>query len=181
MAVVAESGKPELKGIIRIVGKDLKGTDTVYSALPKIRGVGRNIGTILSKVVEDKLKIKRETNVGYLSEDELLKIEGVLKDPVKYGVPKYLLNRSSDPETGEVKHLVGADLNFANRQDVEFEKNARTWKGWRHSLGQKVRGQRTRTTGRKGMSVGVMKKALKEQKAKAAAPKAAAGGKADKK
>jgi hypothetical protein len=40
--------------------------------------------------------------------------------------------------------------------------------GWRHSIGQKVRGQHNRTTGRSGMTVGVMKKALKAAKSAAA-------------
>jgi small subunit ribosomal protein S13 len=41
-------------------------------------------------------------------------------------------------------------------------KDIRTWKGIRHSLGLKVRGQRTRTTGRSGKAVGVKKKVLME-------------------
>ncbi|TLX95508.1 MAG: 30S ribosomal protein S13, partial [Thaumarchaeota archaeon] len=47
--------------------------------------------------------------------------------------------------------------------------NQRSWKGIRHALGLKVRGQRTRTTGRKGRTVGVRKAAL------VAAAKQAAG------
>jgi len=45
----------------------------------------------------------------------------------------------------------------------------RTWKGVRHSLGLKVRGQRTRTTGRKGRAVGVAKKVVMEAARAAAA------------
>ncbi|MEM0057037.1 MAG: 30S ribosomal protein S13, partial [Candidatus Geothermarchaeota archaeon] len=33
-------------------------------------------------------------------------------------------------------------------RDIEFEKSIGSWKGIRHQLGLKVRGQRTRTTGR---------------------------------
>ncbi len=36
-------------------------------------------------------------------------------------------------------------------------KKLRSWKGIRHNLGLKVRGQRTRTTGRLGLTVGVTK------------------------
>jgi small subunit ribosomal protein S13 len=39
-------------------------------------------------------------------------------------------------------------------------KNIKSWKGVRHSLGLKVRGQRTKCTGRTGRSVGVKKKLL---------------------
>ncbi|MEM2885380.1 MAG: 30S ribosomal protein S13, partial [Thermoproteota archaeon] len=41
------------------------------------------------------------------------------------------------------------------------------WKGLRHSLGLKVRGQRTKTTGREGRTLGVSRRAVAEaQKAK---------------
>ena len=52
------------------------------------------------------------------------------------------------------------DLIFENTQDIEREKKAYTWKGFRHSYGQKVRGQKTRNTGRTGMAVGVLRKAI---------------------
>jgi len=65
--------------------------------------------------------------------------------------------------------LLANDLTFALRQDFQSEVNTKSWRGWRHQLGQRVRGQKTRTTGRTGMSVGVLKKALKEQKAGEAA------------
>jgi len=59
-------------------------------------------------------------------------------------------------------------LDLAIKNDVEAEKNVQSWTGVRHSLGLKVRGQRTRTTGRKGRTVGVRKAAL-QAAAKAAA------------
>ncbi|TMI37957.1 30S ribosomal protein S13, partial [Candidatus Bathyarchaeota archaeon] len=48
------------------------------------------------------------------------------------------------------------------KSDVDLMKDIRSWKGVRHSLGLKVRGQRTRTTGRSGKAVGVKKKVLME-------------------
>jgi small subunit ribosomal protein S13 len=48
------------------------------------------------------------------------------------------------------------------KTDIDFMTDIRTWKGVRHSLGLKVRGQRTRTTGRKGRAVGVAKKIIME-------------------
>ena len=39
-------------------------------------------------------------------------------------------------------------------------KEIRNWRGIRHALGLKVRGQRTRTSGRSGKAVGVKKKAI---------------------
>src|SRR2546422_6033274 len=54
-------------------------------------------------------------------------------------------------------------------------KMIRSYKGVRHETGQKVRGQRTRSNGRTGLTVGVTKKAAleaaKAKKAEEAAPK----------
>jgi small subunit ribosomal protein S13 len=41
------------------------------------------------------------------------------------------------------------------KTDIDLMKKLKTYKGIRHALGLKVRGQRTRTTGRKGRVVGV--------------------------
>jgi len=43
------------------------------------------------------------------------------------------------------------------RNDIEREKTTGSWRGYRHMYGLKVRGQRTRCTGRKGGAVGVAK------------------------
>jgi len=85
-----------------------------------------------------------------------------------------MLNRRKDKDSGKNVHIIMNDLEFANRQDVEGEKKMYTWKGYRHAYGQKVRGQKTRNTGRTGMSLGVMRKTII---AAGAAAKAAEGGK----
>jgi small subunit ribosomal protein S18e len=46
-------------------------------------------------------------------------------------------------------------------------RETRSWKGERHARGIKVRGQHTKTTARKGRSVGVTKKQVQQS----AAPK----------
>jgi small subunit ribosomal protein S13 len=55
-------------------------------------------------------------------------------------------------------HLIGSDLLLYARRDIEREIRIGSYRGIRHKLGYKVRGQRTRTTGRLGMTVGVRKK-----------------------
>ncbi|MEM3102642.1 MAG: 30S ribosomal protein S13, partial [Candidatus Caldarchaeum sp.] len=76
------------------------------------------------------------------------------------------LNRSRDPSTGRNLHLIGADLDLAVKEDIQTMMRTKSWKGIRHSLGLKVRGQRTRTTGRSGMTVGVSRKAAAQAQAK---------------
>ena len=104
------------------------------------------------------------------------RLEDVVADPAKYSLPPRLFNRRKDFETGRDGHLIGPDLALRVKADVDFMRELRTWKGVRHSLGLKVRGQRTKCTGRKGRAVGVKKKAMIE-----AARAAAREGKSEEK
>ncbi|GAG60554.1 unnamed protein product, partial [marine sediment metagenome] len=49
------------------------------------------------------------------------------------------------------------------KRDIERMRRLRSWKGYRHGFGLKVRGQRTRSTGRKGLVVGVIRKKIRRQ------------------
>ena len=65
--------------------------------------------------------------------------------------------------------VIGNDLASSLKTDLDREKKSRSVRGIRHQLGLKVRGQRTRTTGRKHRTVGVQRtKAM--QKPTGAAP-----------
>ncbi len=157
----------EFRHIVRVIGTDLDGSKKVAYGISKIRGVGANFAHAVVRVS----KVNPEARIGTLSEGEISRIEDAIRDPAKHGVPSRLLNRRKELETGRDTHLVGPDLALRIKADVDFMKDIRTWKGIRHSLGLKVRGQRTRTTGRSGKAVGVKKKVLME------AARAAAGGK----
>ena len=85
-------------------------------------------------------------------------MEEVARDPLGHGIPAWLLNRRKDPVTGKDLQLYGSDLVYAIREDIQREMRIKSWRGVRHSLGLKVRGQRTRTTGRTGTAVGVSRR-----------------------
>jgi small subunit ribosomal protein S13 len=53
--------------------------------------------------------------------------------------------------------LLTSDLDLTISNDIEREKTVYSWRGYRHMFGLRVRGQCTRTTGRKGGAVGVKK------------------------
>ncbi|MCX6642763.1 MAG: 30S ribosomal protein S13, partial [Candidatus Bathyarchaeota archaeon] len=55
-------------------------------------------------------------------------------------------------------HLLASDLDMRTKDEIDLMKETRSWKGERHARGIKVRGQHTKTTARKGRSVGVSKK-----------------------
>jgi small subunit ribosomal protein S13 len=173
----------KLISIVRLAGRDVNGALNLERAMSRVKGVGPSLSHSLVFAIETKLKIPKSTTLGALSEEQIEIIEGLMKDPVKYGVPKFLLNRQKDTETGKDVHLVSNELIFATRQDISRDITLRLWRGHRHQYGQKVRGQRTRSTGRTGTTVGVIKKAelAKSAPATAAAAGAAAPKKEEKK
>ncbi len=150
----------EIRGIVRISGKDLQGHWTVPRSLRAVKGVGINMGQVVAGIIMRELKLTPKTMIGEMDEAQMKKIEEILAHPDKFGAPVYLLNRRREFATNEVHHLIAMDLTYAVKQDVEHEKDAYTWKGYRHAYGQKVRGQHTRSTGRSGMTVGVLRKAV---------------------
>lgn len=157
--VLSASGK-EIRGIVRLAGRDLKGTFPMRRALSSIKGIGMNIGQLLAAIANRELKITDKTMIGELEEAQMQKLEQILAHPEQFGVPIYMLNRSREPISGETRHLIGTDLTYGVKTDIEHEKDVYTWRGYRHAYGQKVRGQHTRSTGRSGMTVGVMRKAI---------------------
>jgi len=81
-----------------------------------------------------------------------------------------MLNRQKDFESGDDFHVLSTDLDIIQRDDINRMRMIRCYKGVRHETNHKVRGQRTRSNGRKGLTLGVMKKTVAE--AAAAAPAA---------
>jgi small subunit ribosomal protein S13 len=148
----------EFRQILRISGTNVDGTKNIVYGLTKINGVGPSYAAAIVKASE----LKPTVRVGELSETEVQKLEDVMHDPAKYGLPSRLFNKRKSLENGRDVHLIGADLTLGIKSDIDFMTDIRTWKGIRHSLGLKVRGQRTRTTGRKGRAVGVAKKVIME-------------------
>jgi small subunit ribosomal protein S13 len=146
----------EFQHIIRFAGSDIQGAEPVTYALTNVKGIGIK----LANAIVEKSGINPETRMGFLSSADVDKIEDIVTNPTKYGIPGWLLNRQKDIETGKNIHLLGADLVFQNKNDIDQMKKMRSWKGVRHSYGLKVRGQRTKTTGRAGKAMGVKKKQI---------------------
>jgi small subunit ribosomal protein S13 len=145
----------EFRHLVRISGRDLDGGKKLIIALSDLKGIGYNF----ANVITTKLSLDPRVRLGALTDEQVKEIEEAIQS-TRSGLPEWYYNRRNDPETGDAKQLLGADLDFIQKNDIEAEKNVQSWKGIRHSLGLKVRGQRTRTTGRKGRTVGVRKAAL---------------------
>jgi small subunit ribosomal protein S13 len=143
----------EYQYLVRIVGNDIPGERKMVVGLTQIRGVGY----MFANTILNLLKINPNQRIGYLSSEQVKSIESIIKNPSASNFPSWFLNRRKDVETGEDKHLITSDIAFTVRNDIEREKTSGSWRGIRHMFGLKVRGQRTRCTGRKGGAVGVAK------------------------
>ena len=154
----------EFRHILRIIDADVDGTLKTSYAISKVKGIGLNMAIAILK----KAGINPDRRAGFLTEEEIEKVEEIIKDPSKYGLPNWFMNRRKDVETGKDKHLISADLVLQTKMDIEQMKEIKTWRGYRHAYGLKVRGQRTKTTGRAGKALGVKKKALVRPAAAAA-------------
>ncbi len=161
-----------VRGIVRIAHVDVPGEKRLISALLHIRGIGKT----LAYAIPVAAGIDRNQMIGALSEQDVAKLEEVVHNPGKFGIPAYMLNRRRELATGEDRHLVSSDLSFAIRTDIELMRRIKTYKGVRHGFGLPVRGQRTRSSFRGQGVVGVAKGAARTaMKAGAAPAKPAAG------
>jgi len=145
--------KENFRYIVRLSNTDLTGARSVVYALTSVSGVG----TRIAETVADLAGVSRSERIGNLTEQETEKLESVLS---KLGelLPAWMVNRPDDPETGTDLHLFGSDVELRLRDDINRMKMIRSYRGIRHEQGQKVRGQRTRSNGRTGLTVGVIKK-----------------------
>ena len=143
----------QYENLVRILGNDIPGERKILVGLTQIRG----IGIMFANSIVNHLKIDPDSKIGYLNSEQIAAIEKVIEDPQSSNFPTWFLNRRKDAETGKDLHLVTSDVAFNIRNDIEREKGVFSWRGYRHMFGLKVRGQRTRCTGRKGGAVGVAK------------------------
>jgi len=148
----------DFRNLLRICGTNVDGTQPMVSGISAVKGVGRRMAMAVCHV----LKIDTTIRVGMLTDKMIETLESALHNPIDYGVPPWMVNRQHDLRTGENRHVVGAEIDLILKQDLDRMKQTRDWKGIRHHYGLKVRGQRTRCTGRKGLVVGYLRKKIKK-------------------
>ena len=142
--------------IMRIAETNLDGLRPVNIAIRRVKGIGVMASNAIAKISGFEGK-----KLGELSDQEQKKLEDLILNFGKLEIPKWMLNRRKDPDTGENIHLLVSKLNLRNRFDIDKLKKIKSYRGWRHSIHLPVRGQRTRGSFRKGRSVGVSKKKAK--------------------
>jgi len=146
--------KQEFRGIVRILGSDMKGERNLYVSLQGIKGVGPSLANAICKIGN----FNRNKKVGTLTDQDIKRIGEILADPVKAGIPEWMFNRKKDPQSGKNVHITGPNLPFRQKEDIKAMIRVRNYRGVRHMFGLPVRGQRTKSSFRKGKTVGVVRK-----------------------
>ena len=75
-----------------------------------------------------------------------------------YGIPKWFLNRQRCIKDGSWSQVYSNMVDTRLREDLERMKKVRNHRGLRHFWHLKVKGQRTKSTGRTGKTLGVTRK-----------------------
>ena len=152
-----DEDEEDIRYFVRIGQTDLDGTKSVERALTGMNGVGRRT----ARIIAAEAAVDRSATLGRLDDDAVDSIiehvEGFADD-----VPAWLTNRPKDYFTGEQSHEVGNDLSLTRQQDINRMQMISSYKGVRHERGQKVRGQRTKSTGRSEGTIGVNVEAIQE-------------------
>ena len=141
----------EFQHMLRVCNTNLDGKKKIPFALTGIKGCGRRFAHLVCK----RAGIDTNKRAGLLSPAEIEKLVDVLTNPMNYKIPTWFLNRQKDNKDGKDSQLISNAVETRLREDIEALKKIRAHRGLRHYWGLRVRGQHTKTTGRRGRTVGV--------------------------
>ncbi len=99
-----------------------------------------------------------DNRAGEITSEELERIVTIIQNPTQYKIPTWFLNRQRDIVDGKDSQVLANGMDSKLREDLERLKKIRAHRGLRHYWGLRVRGQHSKTTGRRGRTVGVSKK-----------------------
>merc|ERR1711976_5688 len=140
--------------ILRVMNTNIDGRRKIAFALTAIKGIGRRYSHVVCK----KADVDLSKRAGELSDEEVEKVITIMSNPRQYKIPDWFLNRQKNVKDGKYGQVMSNVLDSKIREDLERLKKIRAHRGLRHYWGLRVRGQHTKTTGRRGRTVGVSKK-----------------------
>merc|ERR1712051_861962 len=145
---------PTFQHILRVMNTNIDGKRNIQYAITAIKGIGRRYANLVLK----KADIDLHKRAGELSEEEDEKIVTIMQNPRQYKIPNWFLNRQKDIKDGKTNQEMANFLDNKLREDLERLKKIRAHRGLRHCWGLRSRGQHTKSSGRRGRTVGVSKK-----------------------
>lgn len=148
----------ETKEIVRIARTGIDGTKTVDEALTGLKGVGN----MYAHAVAEQMGLEND-KIGDLEDEAIDEVEEKLKNPESLDLPDWLLNRRKDRDEGDNMHLIESDLELKKEFDIRRMKEIDSYKGWRHTIGLPVRGQKTKSSFRSGGKIGVSRARIQDE------------------
>ncbi len=161
---VEKKADENFRYIVRIMNSDIDGNKSLLMGIQSIKGVGPRVANVIAR----RSGIKPSEKMGNLSEAQTEAIEKLIVSYPEFA-PSWAVNRQNDVETGDDMHVFGVDLDIMKKDDINRMKMIRCYRGVRHEQGQKVRGQRTRSNGRTGLTMGVSRQKAQQPGASSAA------------
>ncbi|CEQ38811.1 SPOSA6832_00277 [Sporobolomyces salmonicolor] len=166
MSLVVPEAHVQFQHILRLLNTNVDGKRKIMYALTEIKGVGRRYANIVCKKADVDLTKRRQNGgriaggsarhdgkgAGELNPDELERIVTIMQNPGQFKIPNWFVNRQKDIVDGKTGfssslcdsrkygHLLSNQLDSKMREDLERLK------------------KHTKTTGRRGKTVGVSKK-----------------------
>ena len=139
--------------IIRLADSDIDGLSRIGMGLTSVKGVGARTALAICEIAG----VDKNMLGGHLDDSDLDKIRNAI-EAYPTEVPLWMLNRQRDIETGDELHLFSMDVTMTQDDDIARLRATKAYRGLRHAARKRVRGQRTRSNGRSGLTLGVQRK-----------------------
>ena len=139
--------------MLRMADTDIDGLKPLQTALTAVKGIGDRTAVNICNITGFDPSMK----AGFLDTTQQEQLRQAI-DEYAQNVPLWMLNRQRDLESGDELHLAGQDLKLMREDDISRLRSIKCYRGVRHAGGHKVRGQRGRSNGRFGLTLGVQRK-----------------------
>ena len=139
--------------ILRIADSDIDGLRPIAIGITSVKGIGMRTSQQICRLAG----VDGNTLRVHIYDDEQDRLRNSIDDYATT-VPWWLVNRQRDIGTNEDAHIVATEVKMTRDDDVARIAGVKAYRGMRHRSGHKVRGQRLRSNGRKGSSLGVERK-----------------------
>ena len=152
MALMTEENE-DFKYIVRLAATDIDGHRPTKYALARVKG----INFMVAHAILQRTGVNGREKIGNLSDADIEKLDEAIGTITEW-LPTWLRNRNKDLYTGKDLHLIGTEIELTLREDINLLRKIRSYRGIRHERKLPVRGQRTRSNKRKGLTVGVVRR-----------------------
>ncbi len=140
--------------IVRIANTDIDGNRKVVYALTGVKGIGIRV----AEGIVRKLGINPHEKIGALGDEKIEELRKVIEEELSDVLPEWMVNQRKEFYTGEPLHFISTEHDLKVQENINRMKRMRCYRGIRHERGLPVRGQRTRSNGRRGLALGVSRR-----------------------